>query len=222
MSTLAESTIVSKVRLNLDEIGLNDASSYLGSDESELDTIIKDKIKEAIVFVHGNADITLLDFTDSDIEKTVASTSATQLGSSGYYVVSIDAKDYVRVASVKLPEWTRGVPADEFINETDIEYSALQNPLTTGTPERPKVGMTSGKVLKLYTTDDPSKLSKAYLYGIKTPTLGADNKWSVSKKLEDAFYYYVTGLVLLVLRDNHADAMFHQALVCMGLSDVSK
>jgi hypothetical protein len=40
----------------------------------------------------------------------------------------------------------------------------------------------------------------------------------VSPKLKKALIYYISGLTLLTYRDQHADSMFNQALVLMGVN----
>ena len=70
---ISVSDIVSEVKICIDEIGLNDAEFLGTQDNEEMDTIIKSKISEALRFVNGNADWSLLEpnkiITDGTIEE---------------------------------------------------------------------------------------------------------------------------------------------------------
>ena len=49
-----------------------------------------------------------------------------------------------------------------------------------------------------------------------------EEKVSVSDRLVQALVYYIAGLTLLTYKDEHADSMFNQALVLMGISPTAQ
>ena len=53
--------IVADVRRCIDEIALNDADFISGQDNTEMDAIIRSKVIDALRYVHGNADWSLID-----------------------------------------------------------------------------------------------------------------------------------------------------------------
>ena len=71
--------ILNDVKICIDEIGLNDAEFIGTQDNAEMDTIISSKIMDALRYVQGNADWSLLEpdlFIDRKTEgcKTYVST----------------------------------------------------------------------------------------------------------------------------------------------------
>lgn len=74
--------------------------------------------------------------------------------------------------------------------------------------------MRPGKTLELYKAKDKSD---TFEIGIITDEDITDSL-EVSPKLKNALIYYISGLTLLTYRDQHADSMFNQALVLMGVN----
>lgn len=202
--------IVHDVRVCMDEIGLNDSEFMEGSDNTALDTIIRSKIVEALRFVNGNADLELLS-TDREMNGTVSGLPAT----GGMVSVELPT-NFMRLCYARLDEWPMAM--SDYVLFTDKEYAPLKDKYATGTWERPRLALArkSGKkMLELYS----SKGSESgYSIGILTEPAETDGGYEVKDKLSAAFVYYLTGLVLLTLKDEHADAMFNQALNIMGIS----
>lgn len=229
------SEIVTAVRVCMDEIGLNDAAFMGGEDNTALDTIIKSKIVDALRYVHGNADTDML---TPDAEEEVACTPETDAGTSAAATDTeesatdgltgvINAKKKVsivlptglmRLCYVKLQEWVMAL--SDYILWTDKEYAKLQDVHSTGTWERPRMALALKKdkrrVLELYSAKGIEKTT-CFVGYMEEPAEG-DDGYNISDKLYVAFIYYVSGLVLLTLKDEHADSMFNQALTLMGIS----
>ena len=60
MSELSKATIKSRVRGLLEETRENESESIIDVDDPELDSLIEGKAIEALRFVHGNAETSLL------------------------------------------------------------------------------------------------------------------------------------------------------------------
>ena len=74
--------------------------------------------------------------------------------------------------------------------------------------------MRPGKTLELYKAKDKSD---TFEIGIITDEDITDSL-EASTKLKKSLIYNITGLTLLTYRDQHADSMFNQALVLMGVN----
>lgn len=207
--------IIREVRVCMDEIGANDAEFMSEKDSTSLDAIIASKIVDALRFVHGNADVGML------LPDTVIATSDTNglLQSDMSMHVALPG-NFMRLCYARISSWA--VPLCDYVLWTDKEYALLRDKYSTGTWERPKMAMAlkaSGRVLELYSAKDETDTCEAGF--ISEPEIADDGNEgyvTVSDKLGVAFIYYVTGLVLLTLKDEHADSMFNQATVLMGIS----
>lgn len=220
----AADEIVSAVRICMDEIGLNDASFMDGTDNAALDTIIRSKIVDALRYVHGNADTDMLT-PDAEAEIDCKPTDTTTDNAELAGVIDKKKKvsivlptDLMRLCYVKLGEWVMAL--SEYILWTDKEYAKLQDSHATGTWERPQMALTLKKdkkrVLELYSAKG-IEATTCYMGYMEEPSDSGDG-YNISDKLYVAFIYYITGLVLLTLKDEHADSMFNQALTLMGIS----
>lgn len=199
------SVIVNDVKICIDEIGLNDAEFLGTQDNEEMDTIIKSKIGEAARFVNGNADWDLLE------PDTVLRDG--NVGNDMVGRVSLP-DNYLRICYARLSSWTMSL-SDPILWD-DKEYATLSDKYATGTWERPKLALTMrpGKTLELYSARD---MSDEIEVGIVTDQDTTDGV-TISDKLYRALIYYISGLTLLTYRDQHADSMFNQALVLMGVN----
>ena len=199
------SDIVAAVKVCIDEIGLNDAEFQGEQDNAEMDTIIKSKIGEALRFVLGNADWGLL-------EPDTVLTSAT-VGSDLVGRVTLP-DNFLRVCYARFASWP--LYLSDPIYWDDREYATLSDPYATGTWERPKLAMVlhPSRTLELYKAKDTSDTAEV---GIVTDQTGEESV-SISSRLYPALIYYISGLTLLTYRDEHADSLFNQAMVLMGIN----
>lgn len=219
---LTVSQIVSKIRINLDEIGLND-SDFIGvdtsndnGDESDLETIIKDKIMDAMRFCYSNADPALFDY--SELTKSTAVTALENpTFVSGRYVYSWTVPDaFLRVVYAKLSTWKRSIWSNDIELDTDPDYTKMWDKNVIGTDARPKAFfIDSNHYLYLFSSKKSDATGEvAYL---QMPEANDDGSYTISNKLYDACLYYITGLVLMVLEDAHASDFFTLAVKLLGL-----
>ncbi len=210
---------MSRVRRTINEAQVNEAEFYEGADESEIDSLIKSRILEALHFVHGFADASLL-----DPDKTVtALTGVGTIGTSASYTYGyIDLPNYLRVKNIRVQGWHKALT--EVLEDDDVEYAKQTDPYACGIPERPMAFLsdspaTSGaKRLELYTL--PAKDSTVrveYMEWPKTPDK-EDGGVDVSDKLVEAYVYHLSGLVLVVLNDSHAEDLLSMASALMCVS----
>lgn len=202
--------IVSDVKICIDEIGLNDAEFVGSQDNVEMDTIISSKILDALRFVQGNADWSLLEpdlFIDRNTE--------------GVKVVDGIGKivlpdNFMRLCYARFKSWPLFL--SDLIYWNDKEYATLSDPYATGTWERPKIAMTMHKkrTLELYKAkDDEDEIEVGV---ITEPFISDEGKVNISEKLYIALVYYIAGLTLLTYNAPHADDLMNQALVLMGVN----
>lgn len=224
-------SLVKAVRVKLDEIGENDSEFVIDKDENELDTIIKSCFDEAVKYAFTNADTNLIEANheqtfeyDEGGEEGEFYVPTLYLEVGGSVVGQSIAGELYRLVFGKLDCWTRAV--DKPILWTDKEYSRLSNPLTTGTPERPEIGISTGKhsvtkarryAFEFYSAEKSSGSGElSLLVHPKANTLG---EYEIPDRLESALVWHMAGQTLTILHDNHAEAMFQQALLAMGRQD---
>jgi hypothetical protein len=156
-------TIVSDVRVCLDEIGLNEAELIGGTDTDDMNEVIESKIADAIRYVYLNADLAF-------ITPEVKSADATS-DKKGVVRITL-GDDFLRLCFARLADWEFTVT--EAIAHTDKRYATLKNPITTGYPDNPKAAIVDGaegKSLELYSSSTKSG-DVEYTYGyIGIPTL---------------------------------------------------
>lgn len=203
--------IVADVRKCIDEIALNDADFISGQDNTEMDAIIRSKIIDALRYVHGNADWSLI---DSDVVVNLSDVAI-----DGRLVGRVPLpEDYMRLCYARFSSWPLFLSDPIYWN--DKEYALLSDEYATGTWERPKLGMVMypKRFLELYkarTEDDRIEVGI-----ILEPKILSDGVVNVSPRLEGALTYYIAGLTLLTYSDRHADDLFNQAMVMMGIPQV--
>ena len=144
--------IVKDVRIALDEIGINDADflgtdqDTEGADEADLDTIIKSKIIEALRFCILSADSKLVGpGTTIKLDADSAQSYGIDLSleyneqSETKVVKAVMPENFLRLLYAYIKGWPYAV--SKVIDVTDPQYAELMNPVTTGTEQRPAVGM---------------------------------------------------------------------------------
>ena len=146
MKQLTEADIKGKVRLAINEAQLNEAEFLYDADDAELDALIREKTLEALRFVHGHADASLLDsdrvidtlFAENQTVEVGENLSATILGigeegqRQGVLVV---LPDYYRLVRAKLLSWKKIFTDSDLCD--DSEYVKQNDKYAQGTWERP-------------------------------------------------------------------------------------
>lgn len=213
-------SVIYDVKVCIDEIAPDDAEFIDSQDNEEMDKIIASKILDAMRYVEGNADVSLI---APDTTLTTAK-SKTAIGTK-YQVYTVELpSDFMRLCYARLSSWNQAV--SETIEFTDREYAMLHDSRATGTPERPKVAICRGATttLELYsakTTNDTVSVGI-----IKEPKVGQDANGipqiTISDKLYQALVNYVAGLTLITYGNQRADDFINIALTMMGINAKSQ
>ena len=214
MTHLAGTEIVSSVRRTINEARVNDSEFYTGADEAELDNIISSHVLEALNFVNGTAEPELLEAN----EKVMQVSETRELGS--YFVGVVSVPGYLRLKSLRVQGWSKALY--EIQDDSEDEYAKQSDSYACGTPERPaaflSVNLEDGeRQIELYCLPKMDSSVRVEYMGF-VEDVGSDEGVDISSKLEDAYIYYLSGLVLTVLNDPHADDMFNLATTLMGVS----
>lgn len=210
------SEIIESVKICIDEIGINDAEFETGQDNMEMETIIRSKIIDALRFINGNADWSLVE------PDTVLHSQSPDVSIDENLVGIVRLpQDFMRLCYARFSSWPLYLSSEQLIYWNDAEYATLFDPYATGTWERPKMAMTLHPVRTLQMYKAKSK-DDAVEIGILTEpsvTTGDDGGETirVCPKLLQSLIYYISGLTLLTYKDEHADSMFNQALTLAGI-----
>jgi hypothetical protein len=138
MPTIAN--IVEDVRKQLDEIQVNASGFLQGTDNEDLDVIIRSHISDAIRFVYERADMRYMhptNFIDTDSGITISDIKDNiKPKPTSFLVASFDLPDsFVRLYSAKADSWD--VNISDCIDWNDSNYTKLWNLYTTGYPDKP-------------------------------------------------------------------------------------
>ena len=230
----SRSEIISGVRKELDEIQLNDAGFAVGTDDTDLDELIIHLLSEAVEFCYEHADLSMLSPTSvktgSDVESkqissytdgpffdsTYAYIKNAPSSAAGYVGVCSLPSSFLRLHRASVSTWERDVTVATYWN--DEGASKLKNWYTTGSAERPVVYITKdseGYTAYLYILEGGDDINLAI---IEKPSMapGQQGGYDIDSKLYGAILTYTAGLVLVTLKDQHADALLNKALVRMG------
>lgn len=228
---ISKSEIITRIRLIIDEIQMNEGDFDDGADEKDLDTLIEGMALEALRFVNINAPHELL-AADAKKSATVTSdgykTEEGLIEGTGIGVFS-EVADFLRLVCARCSHWDK--PVYDVIQEGTPAWDKLFNKYLTGTIEDPRVGI--GKSAKGATVEDYDKAEirlycvpqvsteavTAEVYYMKQPAWDNEDKLRISYLLQDAFYYYLAYLVLMALGDSRAKVAFEQAYPLMGLKE---
>lgn len=206
--------IIKEVKICIDEIALNDADFLNDQDNQEMDTIIRSKIIDALRYVNGNADWSFL-VPDETIGE----------GFIGENLVGkvVLPDNFMRLCYARFQSWS--IFISEPIYWNDKEYATLSDQYATGTWERPKLAMVlhPKRTLELYKAkDENDKIEVGFMIEPKIIKDESGDYINIGDKLDSALIYYISGLTLLTYKDNHAEAMFNQAMVLMGIQTTSE
>ena len=224
--------IIADVRRELDEIQVNPSGFAAGTDNADLDVIIRAHIGKAIEFCYIHADLSLLtpnvyfDEGDAEIEPANGIIKY-NIPAGDINVAHFDLDDsqpeyentkFLRLCYARCSSWSRDVV--EPVYWTDAAAAKLRNWLTTGTPDRPVVyvwrNAEDGHMMAdLYTVGSGDIIEVAI---IRKPdfVISAEDTVDLDTRVYDAIVMYAAGLTLVTLKDEHADALLNQALVLMG------
>lgn len=215
MKTAEISKIVEDVRICLDEHGVNESSLIGGTDEAEMDAIIKSKIEDAIRFVYMSADLSMLE----PVLWEKGEKSGEEVRGAVQLYRALLPSNYLRLCYARVPEWVRSV--DSPIMYSDKEYAALSNVFTTGYKDNPKVAFVvdgTDKYLELYPSGGEPKI--AYMQEPVVEEIEVEGKQQQAYSIPDKVYrgvvHYVAGLTLLTYKDQHADSLINIALQMIG------
>lgn len=254
--------IKDEVKKALDEIGVNE-SSFLEEDTSSmnLDTLIESKIDDAVQVIYQSADVALLDTESVDDDRIETETITVGNKACAGPVVRVYLKDdFLRFVSARItglekvqngtetevPGCQWPYPVYEFIPFTSPEYAKLKNMYTTGTAERPKVGLSitpsknfasetenSVKTLELYSLNDADETDTTVVFKAKvdcqiinrrqrmrpsgSQTASENDTYTIGEHLQRPVIYCIAGLVLQAYKDEHADSMLNMAFTMAGV-----
>ena len=229
MATHNLSDMVRDVRAELDELQINPSGFAVGSDNEDLDTIIKIQIGKSIEFCYAHADLSMMAPNERFTSPTFIDTDGIHMKNAptGVYVARVDLDQsqpsyqntkFLRLCYARCSSWSRDVT--EPVYWTDASAGKLKDWFTTGAPERPVVyiwrdAITGHMIADLYTTDDGDSVEVAI---VRKPdyVVTAEQTVDIDNRLYDAIVMYAAGLALVTLKDEHADALLNQALVLMG------
>lgn len=225
MISLSVSSIKSAVRTSLDELQTN--ASYMAgvqdADNEDLDTIIEGKIVEAVTAVHRLADRSLV-----AQDAPIASLAAADVSADGL-VLKINVPTMLRFVALKATDSPFTV---SYLLEEGTPGALRQNDnYASGTYERPEAvlhrGSSSNQIwyYKLATTpvaaqdSVPAETAASRVERLEYLPIPAisSNSIDVCAPLKDAVISMLTGMVLTVFKDSHADSFFSQAKLQMGL-----
>lgn len=222
-----KSEIITRIRLILDEIGLNDSDFEGEKDEQDLDKMIEEFSLEALRFVNLNAPHELLEADQVLSSGSRASFTTVKGLIAGTAIGVFEQVDkFLRLVCARCSAWTK--PVYEPIKEGTPSWDKLHNKFLTGTTEDPMVSVGKASVsmsvddyekseIRLYCipASDPSCISE--IYYMEQPSWSTEDKLHISYLLQDAFFYYLAYLVLLALGDGRSQIALQQALPLMGM-----
>lgn len=225
MESIKVSDIISFVRSAMDELQVNessyipdDGSTYL--DDSDMDTIIKSKIEEAVTFVHTNASASKLIDGEVETKMTVSQNVATimvgnmlrfiSLTISGSPTIIELAEEGSTAANMQLNTYTQGTKNKPVAVLTTMWTETIATMDGNNTTIEKEV---YEKCIKVYKVKDTSSSCKC-IYIPYTKIEG--DSVSICKDVVLAVKNYVVGLVLMVYNQTNASEFFEQSKLQMG------
>lgn len=201
--------VVTDVRTAIDEIGLNDGEFLPGTDEEQLETLIKGRLCEAVDWVHSSAALELMsgdEFTHVNVPDSTGSVSVT---------------DMIRFVQGKGNGWKNAVR--ELTEDGTAEYDMAVDEYVGASVDRPAVVLkyvSGGRELSLLPVGAGSVVyvKKATTYVEQ----GSQESIKVDKNLYAAMLNYLGGLVLMVLNDDRGENMVQMAKGEIGLDVATK
>ena len=215
-------SIITDVRTCINENADNEADMMMVTvDDSELDHLIRSKIAEAIDFVHGNADVSLL--AGDTISYSTDSDAVVKSDGSVDVELSEESGNVLRVVGAKLGTWTAMVR--DVVSGLDTHRCAMITAAHAGANHQRPAAIRrydSGKyILSLYRSGSESKdsVTVAYLRHADMPEGDASGTVAVDKNLYTAIVNYCAALVYTTLgQTDRVKEMAELATVEMGIN----
>lgn len=204
-------SIVSDVRVCIDENTSNESEFLFGSDDKELDTIIKSKVEDAIRYALRNANLSFLEPTITNPQLTIERDFVR-------FARCVLSDDFLRFVSVKSEGWAHHV--SEPILSTDRAYATLKNPITTGYLDNPKAAIMLDREkmsLELYGMPQDKEDSQtvdvtlSYISDVKREGKDTNVYYDIPNKVYRGVIYYTAGATLQAFKDAHGDVLINQA-----------
>ena len=226
---VSKSEIITRIRLIIDELRMNESDFDDAQDDKDIDTLIEEMALEALRFVNLNAPHELLaaDSRRSTMEEGYhvepGIISGTQIG------VFSSVDNFLRLVCARCSHWSK--PVYDVIREGTPSWDKLSNKFLTGTVEDPRVSVgkaPTGLEIDKYDNVEVRMFClpkvetgsvAAEIYYMTQPEWGASSRLRISYLLQDAFYYYLAYLVLMALGDQRAQIALQQAYPLMGLKE---
>lgn len=209
--------IIAQVKTVIDEIAANDAEWVETQDNTEMESIIVQKIPEAVDFVHRTAKYELL---AGDVirtaEGTADSTRPTLTVTGGI----------LRFISALCDSWPWEVT--KLYTKDEDEYAASLDEYCGASVDRPAVLMKSPTKFMFVEAYEGDDISMEYIAKAekKTPdvtdgeasgTVVTGDYYEIDGFMVTAVIYYIAGLVCMTYNEERADTMFGQAMAWMGV-----
>lgn len=213
--------ILRDVRTAIDEIALNDSDFFGGSDNLEFDEIVRQKLAEAVDFVHGNATANLVDFGDTSVKsKELTKDASVDVDSisTGFEYRIKKPDNFLRFIQGIMDCWSEYVT--ETIDAGDPDYRKVQDEYSGASVLRPAILWDGRQFRFIKGTSDTHKATVLYFercsYDPNSTTPAESIE--INKALYTALVYYLSGLVLMTYGEQRADDMFNMAMTHMGVA----
>jgi hypothetical protein len=217
--------IVRDVRTTIDEIALNDSDFFGGLDNYELHEIVRQKLAEAVDFVHGNTNTSLVDFKDSAVksrsldkssEDTEDKTKYGTISESYEYRIRVP-EDYHRFVEGVMDCWSEYVT--ETIDAGDPDYRKVQDQYSGASVLRPAILWDGRQFRFLRGSSEDNKATLIYFPRCEyDANENPNDEVEINRPLYTALIYHLSGLVLLTYGEQRADDMFNMAMTHMGVT----
>lgn len=209
MITLGIDDIVNKVRVKLDEIGVNESEMSMESEDNRnLDTVIKSCIPGAYNMVSLLADASILEGVQ--IEQNSLTINDDLVG------IIMVPDNAIRILSVRLSSWIAA--CQDMVSDDSQEYKMQANKWIRANGNRPVAALVqgaSGRQLELYRakSKEDTLLYCTYLPGINE----SDSEVNISTRAMESFIYFVAALTMVTFKEEIADDLFKVARSLLGI-----
>jgi len=219
--------IVKSVRLCIDEEASNPSSlaGADGDDITKMDSIIKDKIGDALRWVCTNAPSELLSSTSAASASGSVDLIYEETNPSRSDNVITPAKTMLKVVRVKGSKWHRAILGDSMIKEDSDEYLQLKDSYgATATDDRPQAALINTKQRKVEVWPyDGNTFTLTYVKALEDSDISALATGTTIVNLpvlvETSLVYYLAYLLLSAYGDGRSNRMLEIAIQNLGISD---
>ena len=198
--------IVKDVRVVIDEIAQNDSGFLSSQDETELDTIIKGRLCEAVDFVHSSA---ALDLMGGDVaERENCSVSGLSVNNMLRFVIGF------------CNGWSKSV--NEVLLDGTEEYAMATDEYVGASNQRPAALVDfngAGKTLYLIPNDGSGYVVYIKKCSVKTNTTTETpyDYVEIDSLMKDSVVNYLAGLTLMTLNDGRGENLIKLATSRIGV-----